>query len=494
MNTAFINGKIYCSFKPLKVVEAMLIENGRIKFLGRREEILKLCKDSTEIVDLDGKVVIPGFVDTHVHLDELGIFLNSLNLRDAESIDDLKRRLKEFAKRCKTYWIIGYGWDQELLGRYPTKNDLDEVVKDRPVLLSRFCLHAGVVNSKAIEICEMHKFNKPFIDLERGIVKEFAYSLVRRKVRESFSRNELKYILKSAMDHVLSFGVTSVGFMGCRKEIFEILKEMNLNLRVFVYTRDFYEKFSNCFLNVKGVKVFLDGSLGVKTALLSEPYEDDDTCGCQLMDEYELEKIVRDAERKGYQVALHAIGDRAIDLALNVLEKVKGRNRIEHASVLRDDQVERLSKIDVVISVQPHFIEGDWWIAKRLGKRTRWVYRIRSLLERGIKVGFGTDAPVEPVNPWETVYYAVTRGKYEGLEIYDFTRDEVISVQDALNCYTINSAYVLMEEGNIGSLEVGKFADFIILDKDPLEIDEKDLKKIKVLKTFVNGKLVNECY
>lgn len=491
MATAFVNGKIYCSFKPLKIVEAMLVENGRVKSLGSNGEVLKLCGDNVKIVDLEGKVVIPGFIDTHIHLDELGMFLNSLNLRDVESIEELKRRLREFAKRCKTYWIIGYGWDQEVLGRYPTRKDLDDVVKDRPILLSRFCLHAGVLNSKALEICKLHEVNLPITDLENGIVKELAYSFVRKKVRESLSYDEIKQILKSAIDHVLSFGVTSVGFVGCKRNIFEVLRSLDLNLRVFVYARDFYEKLDGDFLKVKGVKVFLDGSLGARTALLSEPYEDEDTYGCQLMSEEELERVVRDAEKRGYQVAVHAIGDKAIDIALNVLEKAKGRHRIEHASVLRDDQIERLSKTGIAISVQPRFIRGDWWVVKRLGKRARWVYRIKSLLEKGIKVGFGTDAPVEPVNPWETVYYAVTRGKYEGLEIYELTKDERISVVEALHCYTLNSAYVMMEE-NIGSLEIGKFADFIILDKDPLEVDEKDLKEIRVLKTYVNGRLAKE--
>ena len=158
---------------------------------------------------------------------------------------------------------------------------------------------------------------------------------------------------------------------------------------------------------------------------------------------------------------------------------------------MRDDQVERIAKIGIVISAQPHFIISDWWITDRVGQnRAKWVYRLKSLIEKGIVVGFGTDSPVEPVNPWETVYSAVTRGKYEGLELYELTKNEILTVEEALHGYTYGSAYILFEEQNIGTLEVGKFADFVVVDRDPFEVDERDLRNIRVLETYVGGNRV----
>ncbi len=454
-------------------------------------------------------MVLPGFIDSHVHLDELGIYLNSLDLRGVRNIDELKRRLKKHAEKTESGWIVGYGWDQELLKRYPTRWDLDEVVDDRPVLLSRFCLHAGVLNTKAMEICNLLDSESPYvIRNERGatgVVVEDAYTTAVNKFRESLKPEDYEKFIELAVRHVLSHGITAVGFVSCSGKSFKALERLRakrkLKLRVFVYFKDpeitkfgVSRGFGDEFLKINGVKIIADGSLGARTAWLSERYEDGDTCGFPIISKDELEKIARNVHEANLQLAIHGIGDRTIDMTLDVYQKLNARiarHRIEHASVLRDDQVERIAELGIVVSVQPHFIVSDWWVIRRVGKsRAKWVYRLKSLIEKGIVVGFGTDAPVEPVNPWKTVYSAVTRGRHEKLDLYELTKNESLTVEEALHYYTYGSAYLLFEEQNLGTLEVGKFADFVVVDRDPFEVDERDLINIRVLETYVGGNRV----
>ncbi|WP_457550518.1 amidohydrolase, partial [Archaeoglobus sp.] len=425
------------------------------------------------------------------------------------SIDELKRRLKEHAEKTESEWIVGYGWDQELLKRYPTRWDLDEVVDDRPVLLSRFCLHAGVLNTKAMEICNLLDSESPCVMRNErgatGVVVENAYTTAVNKFRESLKPEDYEKFIESAMRYVLSHGITAVGFVSCGSKSFKALERLRakrkLKLRVFVYLKDseitrfgISRGFGDEFLKINGVKIIADGSLGARTAWLSERYEDGDSCGFPIISRDELEKIARRVHKANLQLAIHGIGDRTIDTILDVYQELNAkiaRHRIEHASVLRDDQVERIAKLGIVVSAQPHFIISDWWVVRRVGQnRAKWVYRLKSLIEKGIVVGFGTDAPVESVNPWETVYSAVTRGKHEELELYELTKNENLTVEEALHCYTYGSAYLLFEEQNLGTLEVGKFADFVVVDRDPFDVDERDLRNIKVLETYIGGNRV----
>ena len=435
--------------------------------------------------------------------------MNSLDLRGIRSIDELKRRLKEHAEKTKSEWIVGYGWDQELLKRYPTRWDLDEVVDDRPILLSRFCLHAGVLNTKAMEICNLLNSESPCVMRNErgatGVVVEEAYITAVNKFKESLNPEDYERFIESAMRYVLSHGITAVGFVSCSGESFKALERLRakrkLKLRVFVYLKDseitkfgISRGFGDEFLKINGVKIIADGSLGARTAWLSERYEDADTCGFSIISRDELEKIAKSIHKANLQLAIHGIGDKTIDTILDVYQELNAkiaRHRIEHASVLRDDQVERIAKLSIVVSAQPRFIMSDWWVVRRVGQnRAKWVYRLKSLIEKGIVVGFGTDAPVEQVNPWETVYSAVTRGKHEELELYELTKNESLTIEEALHCYTYGSAYLLFEEQNLGTLEVGKFADFVIVDRDPFEVDERDLRNIKVLETYIGGNKV----
>lgn len=247
-------------------------------------------------------------------------------------------------------------------------------------------------------------------------------------------------------------------------------------------------------LKIGGIKVLADGSLGARTAWLSSPYSDAETSGHPNVTKEWLELVARETHEAGLQMAVHAIGDATMDMVLDVYESlgnVEGAgHRIEHASLMRPDQIERAKRLGVRLALQPHFVMTDWWVIERVGEeRAKWVYPFRSIAEAGIPFGLSTDSPVEPLDPWETVYAAVTRGKYEGVPLAELTPNEALSLEETLHAYTAGSAEVLMEE-KLGSLEEGKLADFIIVSDDPFEVDEKELREIKVLETYLGGERV----
>ncbi len=516
----FVNGNIYISFKPLKRVSALVSYDGRIMYIGTSNKARKLVTlFGGRVIDLKGKTVIPGFVDAHMHLDGLGLMLNTLDLRGVKSISELKRRLKDYYEQHKDIsWVIGRGWDQELFEekRWPNRWDLDEVVHDKPVFLERVCGHAAVVNTKALEITnllEKASENKYLLkdenNVPNGIVIEDAVDLFREKIE--YSKDEKLKMLYNALTYAASLGVTSLGFVSCNPETFSLLQELKnihglLPVRIRVYMSDYVldqllslgikKGFGDEYLKIMGIKIFMDGSLGAHTAWLSEPYSDDPSnSGIPTIEKEKLISIMKKAHEGGLQLAVHAIGDKAIDTVLDAYSLIgddltKYRHRIEHASVIRHEQIEKMVKLGICAAVQPHFIITDWWVVKRVGeKRATWVYPFKSMIKLGVSVGFSTDSPVEPLNPWETVYAAVTRGG-KNVELYEYTIKEKISVIDALYHYTMGSAYLLFEDKNIGTLEYGKYADFIVIDKDPLEIELEKLVTIKILMTVVSGNIV----
>ncbi len=510
MKKLFLNGRIYVSFKPKRLAEALVVSGGRVIYSGSEDEALKICKgDDVDVIDLNGKVVLPGFIDSHLHLDELGIFLNSIDLRGVRSIEDIKEKIREFSKKRSFDWILGYGWDHEMLRekRFPTRWDLDEVVEDVPVLLLRSCLHAGVLNTKAMKISGLLNSRSNYVMRDErgeptGVVLEKALKAATKKFKEGMGIIDYERAIKRAIDFVLSNGITAVGFVGCKikplKALMRIRDSGELSIRIRVYSDDLKVcetgYVGDDCLKIIGIKVIADGSLGVRTAWLSEPYSDAKTCGTPNVEREELRTIAKIAKEKNLQLAVHGIGDRTVDMILDVYESVGVENRryrIEHASVLRDDQIRRMSELKVVASVQPRFVLSDVWIVRRLGtERARLVYRFRSMIKGGIVLGFGTDSPVEPINPWETVYASVTRGKYENPEFYELTKHEILTLEEALHCYTYGSAYIMFEEKDLGTLEKGKFADFIVVDRDPFDVDENELKNVEIMETYVGGERV----
>ncbi|MDI3474515.1 MAG: hypothetical protein PWQ79_1535 [Thermococcaceae archaeon] len=528
MIRAFVNGKIYVSYKPIRIVDGILVAYGRIIHAGSSEKARELAMNlGGDVVDLGGKTVLPGFIDSHLHLEELGMALETLDLRGVKSITELKERLKKYAKTTSTSWILGHGWDQELFEekRWPTRWDIDEVVGDRPVMLSRVCLHAAVLNTKAMELAGLLEADLPGVVRDErgevtGVIKEEAFEMAREKFKETLKPEDYEHFIKRGVEHLASLGVTAVGTMSVDETTLRALSSLDekgeLKLRVFAYLDPGKREvkgegmfgdtevlealkrlgvkrgFGGRKLRIAGVKVLADGSLGARTAWLSEPYADSPTRGYPNVSKEVLEKIAKEAHGAGLQLAVHGIGDATIDMILSVYSSLQEpgrlRHRIEHASILRPDQIKRMAELGVAASVQPRFIISDWWAVKRVGeRRAGWIYPFKSMLKAGIVLGFGTDSPIEPANPWKSVYAAVTRGKYENVETYEHTKGECLGVDEALYAYTHGSAYVLGAEDELGTLEEGKFADFIVVDRDPFEVEEIELREIKVLESYVGG-------
>ncbi|MEM4762474.1 MAG: amidohydrolase [Desulfurococcaceae archaeon] len=516
----FINARVYAFFKPLRLYEGFVVFNDKVIYTGNNTDVVQLTRDlGGNVIDLKGKTVLPGFIDAHLHLDSLGLSLVTLDLRGVKSIDELKKKLKLYSESSSFKWIIGRGWDQELFidKRYPTKLDLDEVVKDRPVILIRTCGHVAVLNTVALELTGLAAYDKKEVEKDTcgnptGLIYEEAVQIASRKFMESITINELTELLKKAQYYLISHGITTVGFVSCSLKSLKALLEMwvrgELKIRVRLYVNPFDNElnlvellrsiglkrgFGDEYLKIMGLKLFADGSLGARTAWLTQPYEDDQsTNGYPAFEPDNLRKISKLSDELGLQLAIHAIGDKAIETVLSIYRELKNikhlRHRIEHVSVLRDDELEEFSKLGAVAVVQPHFVISDWWADRRLGsKRIRWLYRFRSMIDNGIPVAFSTDAPVEPVNPWETIYAAVTRGKYDNIAFYDDIKHESINVIDALHSYTYGSAYAIHEENVLGSLLPGSYADFVVVDRDPLETPDHQLKNIKILETYIGG-------
>ncbi|MBE9390914.1 amidohydrolase [Fervidicoccus fontis] len=517
MVTGFVNAKIYASFNPLRIEEAMIVSEGRVVYVGKegivRDVVRKL---NGKILDLNGRVVLPGFIDSHMHLDELGMFLNMLDLREVKSVEEMKSMLREYVRKARNSWILGHGWDQEKMERWPTRHDLDEVVKKKPVMLTRICMHAAVLNTKAMELSGLINSDLPGVmkdenGIPTGVVKEESFEVARRKFLESLTIDDYSKFLEDAMNYTSSQGVTTVGFVSCSlkafKALMKIKDEGRMKVRVRAYLNyqeamelfDFFKSLGlkrgvgDDMLKLMGIKIIADGSLGARTAWLSSPYSDDpENSGHSNIDEQVLMEIVKAADELGLQIAVHGIGDRAIDMIISAYEKLgnlkEKRHRIEHASILRPDQLEKIAELGIAISLQPRFVISDWWIKNRVGEeRIRLAYPFKSMIKKGIKLGFSTDSPVESLNPWETVYSSITRGKYENLPIYEFTKDERINLEESLYFYTEGSAYILFEESSLGSLEEGKYADFIVVNRDPFELDEREIRDVKIEETYLSG-------
>lgn len=504
-------------------VEALAVKNGRIIFKGSNVEAEKyICKD-TRILDVKGRTVLPGFIDTHIHFFNLGFSLMQLDLRDVDSIEELKRRVKRKVEEAEPgRWILGRGWDQERFAekRYPNRWDLDEVAKDNPVMLRRVCGHICVVNSKALKMAGIDRetLNPEggMIDRDEngeptGILREKAMNLIWSVIPPP-GREEYLEALNLATEEALKHGLTSIHLVSATPEeirTLQIARRLGkLKIRVSLYVSAAYLKnlvnlgimrgFGDEYLKINGVKLLVDGSLGARTAAMRKPYSDDpDNRGILTMTFNELKNIISTAHKGNLQLAIHAIGDRAVETVLKALDEVlkehpmkDHRHRLEHASILAAELIDEMKRLGVAASVQPRFIISDFWAVERVGcERAKWTYPFKSLMEREILIGGGSDSPVDPLNPIYQIYSAVTRGRYEGIELYKYTVNECLEPIDAIRLFTLNAAKLGFEEDVKGSIKIGKFADLIVLSHDPTEINGEELKNIKVLITIVNGEI-----
>jgi len=495
--------------------EAIAIQNGRIITVGSNEEARKYIGKKTTVIDAKNKTIVPGFVDCHVHMTGFGQFLQTLNLRNVESVKEMQQKMWKYAqKNSEKSWILGGRWDQDKFAekRYPTRWDLDAAVADKPVFLIRVCGHLGVANSRALQLAGISRettIESGKIDLDEatgepnGILRENALGLVWKAIPKP-NPKELEQACISACKKAVKAGLTCVHWIVGSAEEIRIIQKLYLNgklpLRVYLgISADLLDQlidlglqtgFGNDMVKIGFVKVFADGSLGARTAALKKPYSDKpETRGIILYTQRKLNRLVSKAHRAGLQLAVHAIGNRAMETVLKAFENAlkkhprkNHRHRIEHCSVLNPKLIKHMKRLGLIASIQPHFVVSDFWVVDRVGKhRARWVYPFKTLMKEGLIVTSGSDCPVEPIDPLLGVWAAVTRKSFA---------EESLTVKKALKTYTLNAAYASFDENKKGTIEVGKFADLTVLSDDLLNVPPDEIKKVRVEMTIVDGKIV----
>lgn len=495
--------------------KAIAIQNKKIVAVGSNETIRKYIGKKTKVIDAKNNTVVPGFVDCHVHMTGFGRFLQSLDLRNVESIEEMQRKTREYARRNpEKSWIQGGRWDQDKFAekRYPTRWDLDAAVADKPVFLIRVCGHLGVANTRALQlagITDETKVDGGKIDLDEvtgepnGILQENALTLVSKAI-PTLSPKELEEACILACKKAVEAGLTCVHWLvGSAEEIRIIQKlyfDRKLPLRVYLgipvdlldelISLGLLTGFGNDMVKIGFVKIFADGSLGAHTAALIEPYSDNpETRGMTFYGQRKLNRLVFKAHKAVLQVAIHAIGDRALEITLKAFENAlkmhpreDHRHRIEHCSVLNPKLIKHMKRLDLVASVQPHFIVSDFWVTDRVGKhRARWVYPFKTLMKKGLTVVSGSDCPVEPIHPLLGVWAALARKNFP---------EESLTLEEALKTYTSNAAYASFDENDRGTIEAGKLADITVLSDDLSNAPHDKIKSVTVQMTIVDGKIV----
>lgn len=496
--------------------QAVAIRKNRIVKVGSSEQIKDLVSKETKVVDLQGKTVVPGVIDSHIHVADFGKFLNWINLSAAKSIEELQTTLKEKVQKIpKNRWIVGNGWNESRFTekRCPNRYDLDAVSPDNPVVLYHECGRVCVVNSKALEFAKVTKETvaptggeiekHPETGEPTGILREAATDLVWKTIPEP-SEQEILESTGLAFQKIVEAGITTVHWIvGALEEALivqklSVIDKLPVRVHVIVPAKDLdrineLNFDSNKIDKQLGVKIFVDGSLAARTAALCEPYMDDNTTTGELLySQDELDKVIVKAHNANLQLVMHAMGDQAIQMALNAVEKVLVKTcaephcyRIEHASVLTPELIERIKKLGMTVSVQPKCIISeftDWSAIERLGnKRARWLYPLRTLRNKGIRVIGGSDCPMEPLSPLVAVQAAVDR---------EYFPEEQISVEEALQMYTVDAAVASCEQENKGSIKEGKLADVTVLSGDPTTIATSEIGNLEVMMTIVDGEIV----
>ncbi|RLI27053.1 hypothetical protein DRO58_04885 [Candidatus Bathyarchaeota archaeon] len=486
MGVVLTNCRVYGS----EEADTVAIENGRVCYVGRWTRLdSKLVVK--KVLDLQGAMVLPGLVDSHMHLQSTALARMGLDLRGLQSIEELKELVEAKARSLgEGRWIIGRGWDQELFkeGRLPDRMDLDEAAPKNPVLLYRVCGHIAVANTLALRKAGLLEKNKD------GVLREGEVGLVAKHIPK-LKVEELAEAIYETLLEASRLGLTSLHCMSVSKSEFEALRVLksrigNLPLRLFIYFKpnlvDYMEearRSEDGCLKVKGLKLLTDGSLGGWTAALTEPYIDNPSSrGVLLLSKDRLAYYMRMAESKRFQLAVHAIGDRAINLVLETASKLKLDRRllrVEHVSLTPPETLKLLEEYRPMVTVQPRFTVTDWWVDKRLGPRVRYVYMFKTLIAMGLKVAGGSDSPVEPLSPWLGLEAAVTRGLLakHGL-------DEALTLDEALRIYTAGGDEVSLE--TLHGPYKGLRADLIAIDR----LDSRTLSSVNVLMTMVDGKIV----
>ena len=512
------HAKIYTVDEDFSVTQAIAIKDGKIVATGTRDALARTYEPK-ERIRANGKFIYPGFIDAHAHLYGMGLSMQEVDLSGAKSYAEVVERTRKFNEENPTDYISGRGWDQNLWEdkNFPSKEALDEVFPDTPVVLTRVDGHALLANSAAMRLADFDENTKidggqilwkdgeptgVFIDAAMGLI---------RKHKPAPSRQDQIRALQLAQEKVFSYGLTTINDAGLQKEVILLIdslqKENNYPLRIYAMISSSDPESLDYFLDqgiyktdglsVRSAKVFTDGALGSRGAALREPYSDDPhNYGLTLISKEDFTKLSKRLADANFQMNSHAIGDSANHVVLTVYkealkDKTDARWKVEHAQILSPEHFAYFSD-NIIASVQPTHATSDMpWAESRLGAdRIKGAYAYQDILRHGKRLALGTDFPVEKVNPMYTFYSAVARQDHDGNPAGGFMPEQRLTREQTLRGMTIWAAYSNFEEEEKGSLEAGKFADFIMMDEDLMEVDISEIPNIKVQETYIGGKRV----
>ncbi len=522
-DTVYANGIFWTGVENEPDARTMAVDDGKIVFIG---QTLPAHISSEETIDLDGQFVMSGFMDNHVHFMEGGAALASVELRDATTPELFTQRITDYAKGlAEGRWVLNGNWDQtQWGGELPDKDWIDSQTIETPVYVIRLDGHMALANSAALRAAGI---TKDTVDPKGGVImrdeqgeptgilKGNALNLM-LSVIPSPSDDELMEQFTMAQEHALSLGLTKIHAVTAYPtettmlDIFKMARERGLmKIRAQVSTpieawedmaaETAQDDTGDGLLKWGGVKGFIDGSLGARTAWMYEPYTDDpNNTGLPLNNPDELSEWMKAADNAGLELSIHALGDRGIDTVISEMKNIAGkgiqdrRYRIEHFQHPTEDAIEALSETGIIASMQPyHAIDDGRWAEDRIGaQRLKTTYAFRSILDAGGILTFGSDWPVAPLSPIKGVYAAVTRQTLDDANPNGWIPEQKISVEEALRAYTSTNAYAFNEESISGTLEVGKQADFVVLSNDPRSIPQKEITNINVFQTVIGGEIV----
>lgn len=526
----FQHGAVYTVDASRSWAEAVAVRGGRIVYVGTDAGVAPWIGPETRCVDLKGKMLLPGFHDSHVHLVGGGIELGECDLNGLKTIDEVLQAVKQFAdKHPNKKWIRGGGWPLTLSGGNPSKELLDKIVPDRPILLDAYDGHSSWVNSKALEIAGITKgtADPPRGRIERdaqtgeptGTLRESAARLVINKI-PPYSHDEYVTGLKRGLEVANRSGITSVQEARCTDKHLDAFAELDKSSQLTVRTVaamwfdplkgtnqipqfvEWRSKYQGKRLRATAVKIFQDGVIESKTAALLQPYLKSDERGWLNFEPEVLKPMAAELDRLGFQIHIHAIGDRSIQTSFDSLEFARDRNgrrdsrhHIAHIQLFDPPDIERFRRLGVIANFQPLWAWADPYIVDMtipvLGpERSRWLYPIRSVAKTGAVIACGSDWSVTSMNPLEAMQIAITRRGLKEGPGPAWLPEETVDLPLMIAAYTINGAYVNFEEAETGSIEVGKSADLVVLDRNLFEIPAHEIHRAKVLLTLLEGQAV----
>jgi predicted amidohydrolase YtcJ len=540
-----VHGNIYTgveipsSFHAKQRVEAMAIRADRVQAVGTENEILKLKGPQTQVINLGGHFVMPGFNDAHLHLASAGFRRLTVDLTGVKSLTEFRDRVRARVQTAEPgEWITGGGWDHTLwpVKELPSRWDIDEVTTDHPVFLQRVDGHIAVANTRALQLASISlaskdpeggKIDRDLSGSPTGILRETARDAVNAVIPKA-TREKRRQAIEAALQDLVQWGITSAQDNSSWED-FQIYKHLEregkLTARISEWlafddsletlkARRTAHPANDNMLHTGMLKGFMDGSLGSRTAALLEPYADDPkNSGLPQYDQAKLSAMTKERADAGFQIGFHAIGDRGVQMALDAFadtghvgtgvspvqaerssaaSTTDHRFRIEHAQVTTPAQIARFKQLKVIASMQPNHLLTDMnWAMDRLGpKRAATSYAWAEFLKKAVTLAFGTDYPVEPVTPFRGLYAAVTRKSEDGKK--EYSPEQKLTMEQAIAAYTTGSAFAEFTEKEKGTLAPGMLADFVVLDRDVTAVAPERVLATKVLRTVVGGKTVCE--